>query len=148
MNGSVTPGYYFRCLSSLNDAHQKLIPRPSCSRIPMTSLRSVPPNLLNARAVAPTSKSATSRSLAYPLTMLNHTTSGSLTSTSGERPISSTLLYVGQMIWGPVSPPPPQIGDHDRKIATLYDMLDYQDASNVDKKGLPLTVNSHPSGSN
>ncbi|KAH9180033.1 1-Cys peroxiredoxin [Lactarius sanguifluus] len=25
-------------------------------------------------------------------------------------------------------------------IATLYDMLDYQDATNVDKKGLPLTV--------
>jgi hypothetical protein len=35
---------------------------------------------------------------------------------------------------------PPQIADPDRKIATLYDMLDYQDASNVDKKGLPLTV--------
>lgn len=34
----------------------------------------------------------------------------------------------------------PQIADSDRKIATLYDMLDYQDASNVDKKGLPLTV--------
>ena len=34
----------------------------------------------------------------------------------------------------------PQIGDSDRKIATLYDMLDYQDAGNVDKKGLPLTV--------
>jgi hypothetical protein len=35
---------------------------------------------------------------------------------------------------------PPQIADSDRKVATLYDMLDYQDASNVDKKGLPLTV--------
>jgi hypothetical protein len=35
---------------------------------------------------------------------------------------------------------PPQIADADRKIATLYDMLDYQDASNVDKKGLPFTV--------
>ena len=34
----------------------------------------------------------------------------------------------------------PQIADSDRKVATLYDMLDYQDASNVDKKGLPLTV--------
>ena len=33
-----------------------------------------------------------------------------------------------------------QIADSDRKIATLYDMLDYQDAGNVDKKGLPLTV--------
>jgi hypothetical protein len=37
---------------------------------------------------------------------------------------------------------PPQIADPDRKVATQYDMLDYQDASNVDKKGLPLTVNS------
>jgi hypothetical protein len=35
---------------------------------------------------------------------------------------------------------PPQIADADRKIATLYDMLDYQDATNVDKKGLPFTV--------
>ncbi|KAH9963241.1 1-Cys peroxiredoxin [Russula dissimulans] len=34
----------------------------------------------------------------------------------------------------------PIIGDHDRKIATLYDMLDYQDATNRDSKGLPLTV--------
>jgi len=34
----------------------------------------------------------------------------------------------------------PIIGDPDRKISTLYDMLDYQDATNVDKKGLPLTV--------
>lgn len=38
-----------------------------------------------------------------------------------------------------------QIADADRKIATLYDMLDYQDASNVDKKGLPLTVISFQS---
>ncbi|KAI9347818.1 thioredoxin-like protein [Zopfochytrium polystomum] len=36
----------------------------------------------------------------------------------------------------------PIIEDFDRKIATLYDMLDYQDATNVDKKGLPLTVRS------
>jgi alkyl hydroperoxide reductase subunit AhpC len=34
----------------------------------------------------------------------------------------------------------PIIGDHDRKIATLYDMLDYQDETNRDSKGLPLTV--------
>jgi hypothetical protein len=40
----------------------------------------------------------------------------------------------------PLRPPGPQIADPDRKVATLYDMLDYQDASNVDKKGLPLTV--------
>ena len=51
------------------------------------------------------------------------------------------------MTWEPVSRSP-QIGDPDRKIATLYDMLDHQDASNVDKKGLPLTVNSHPYESN
>lgn len=36
----------------------------------------------------------------------------------------------------------PIIEDVGRKIATLYDMLDHQDASNVDKKGLPLTVRS------
>jgi alkyl hydroperoxide reductase subunit AhpC len=29
----------------------------------------------------------------------------------------------------------PIIADHDRKIAYLYDMLDYQDITNVDKKG-------------
>lgn len=33
-----------------------------------------------------------------------------------------------------------QIADKDRKIATLYDMLDYQDATNVDAKGIPFTV--------
>lgn len=34
----------------------------------------------------------------------------------------------------------PIIGDKDRKIATEYDMLDHLDATNVDQKGLPLTV--------
>ena len=34
----------------------------------------------------------------------------------------------------------PIIGDESREIATLYGMLDNQDKSNVDKKGLPLTV--------
>ncbi|KIJ39496.1 hypothetical protein M422DRAFT_230739 [Sphaerobolus stellatus SS14] len=34
----------------------------------------------------------------------------------------------------------PIIADPDRKISTLYDMLDYQDATNVDNKGLPFTV--------
>lgn len=42
--------------------------------------------------------------------------------------------------WGKTDVQYPIIADSDRKIATLYDMLDYQDASNVDKKGLPLTV--------
>jgi len=42
--------------------------------------------------------------------------------------------------WGKTDLQYPIIADHDRKIATLYDMLDYQDATNVDKKGLPLTV--------
>lgn len=36
----------------------------------------------------------------------------------------------------------PIIADVDRKIATKYGMLDYQDADNVDKKGMPLTVRS------
>jgi alkyl hydroperoxide reductase subunit AhpC len=36
----------------------------------------------------------------------------------------------------------PIIADADRKIANLYDMLDFQDATNVDKGGMPLTVRS------
>ncbi|VDC04917.1 unnamed protein product [Peniophora sp. CBMAI 1063] len=42
--------------------------------------------------------------------------------------------------WGKTDVQFPIIADADRKIATLYDMLDYQDSTNVDKKGLPLTV--------
>jgi len=34
----------------------------------------------------------------------------------------------------------PIIADADRKIATLYDMLDAVDATNVDAKGIPFTV--------
>jgi len=34
----------------------------------------------------------------------------------------------------------PIIADDDRKISTLYDMLDHQDATNVDTKGIPFTV--------
>lgn len=33
-----------------------------------------------------------------------------------------------------------QIADEDRKVSTLYDMLDKQDATNVDPDGLPYTV--------
>jgi alkyl hydroperoxide reductase subunit AhpC len=36
----------------------------------------------------------------------------------------------------------PIIADPDRQVATLFDMLDYQDPTNVDKKGMPLTVRS------
>ncbi len=36
----------------------------------------------------------------------------------------------------------PIIADADRSIATAYDMLDYQDATNVDKSGMPFTVRS------
>ncbi|CAG8567570.1 30042_t:CDS:2 [Racocetra persica] len=36
----------------------------------------------------------------------------------------------------------PIIADADRKISTLYDMLDYQDPTNVDTKGIPFTVRS------
>ena len=35
-----------------------------------------------------------------------------------------------------------QIADADRKISTLYDMLDEQDATNRDAKGLPFTVSA------
>lgn len=36
----------------------------------------------------------------------------------------------------------PIIADFDRTVATLYGMLDGQDPTNVDKKGMPLTVRS------
>ena len=36
----------------------------------------------------------------------------------------------------------PIIADSTRQIATLYDMLDYQDVTNIDKQGMPLTVRS------
>ncbi|KAK3814916.1 MAG: thioredoxin-like protein [Benniella sp.] len=36
----------------------------------------------------------------------------------------------------------PIIADADRKISTLYDMLDYQDITNLDSKGIPFTVRS------
>ncbi|KAG0171723.1 hypothetical protein DFQ28_002430 [Apophysomyces sp. BC1034] len=36
----------------------------------------------------------------------------------------------------------PIIADADRKISALYDMLDYQDATNVDEKGMALTIRS------
>jgi len=36
----------------------------------------------------------------------------------------------------------PIIADADRKISTLYDMLDYQDITNLDNKGIPFTVRS------
>ncbi|KAI9512709.1 1-Cys peroxiredoxin [Russula earlei] len=42
--------------------------------------------------------------------------------------------------WGKTDLQFPIIADPDRDVATLYDMLDYQDPSNRDKKGLPLTV--------
>jgi glutaredoxin/glutathione-dependent peroxiredoxin len=34
----------------------------------------------------------------------------------------------------------PIIGDKTRKIAYLYDMIDYQDTTNVDSKGMALTI--------
>lgn len=36
----------------------------------------------------------------------------------------------------------PIVADADRKVALAYDMLDYQDATNVDDKGLQLTIRS------
>jgi alkyl hydroperoxide reductase subunit AhpC len=36
----------------------------------------------------------------------------------------------------------PIVGDKDRKIAYLYDMLDYQDTTNVDEKGIAFTIRS------
>ncbi|CAO3642755.1 unnamed protein product [Cunninghamella blakesleeana] len=36
----------------------------------------------------------------------------------------------------------PIIADADRKVSALYDMLDHQDATNVDAKGIPFTVRS------
>jgi len=36
----------------------------------------------------------------------------------------------------------PIIGDKQRKVAYLYDMLDYQDTTNVDSKGIAFTIRS------
>jgi len=36
----------------------------------------------------------------------------------------------------------PIIGDKDRKIALSYDMIDHQDATNVDSKGIAFTIRS------
>jgi len=36
----------------------------------------------------------------------------------------------------------PIIADPDRKVSTLYDMLDEQDPTNIDSKGIPFTVRS------
>lgn len=36
----------------------------------------------------------------------------------------------------------PIIGDKDRKIAYTYDMIDYQDTTNVDSSGMALTIRS------
>merc|ERR1711970_409997 len=36
----------------------------------------------------------------------------------------------------------PIIGDKERKIALAYDMLDHQDATNVDSKGIAFTIRS------
>ncbi|KAH7887831.1 thioredoxin-like protein [Phlebopus sp. FC_14] len=41
---------------------------------------------------------------------------------------------------GPTNVKFPIIADEDRKISTLYDMLDEQDATNRDAKGLPFTI--------
>jgi alkyl hydroperoxide reductase subunit AhpC len=36
----------------------------------------------------------------------------------------------------------PIIGDKNRQVAYLYDMLDYQDTTNVDSKGIAFTIRS------
>ncbi|KIY67035.1 thioredoxin-like protein [Cylindrobasidium torrendii FP15055 ss-10] len=41
---------------------------------------------------------------------------------------------------GPTEVTYPIIADEDRKISYLYDMLDYQDVTNRDGKGLPFTI--------
>jgi len=47
--------------------------------------------------------------------------------------------YGGKTV-GPTDVKFPIIADEDRKISTLYDMLDEQDATNRDAKGLPFTI--------
>ncbi|KAJ7650608.1 cysteine peroxiredoxin [Roridomyces roridus] len=41
---------------------------------------------------------------------------------------------------GPTDVQFPIIADADRKVSYMYDMLDYQDATNRDAKGLPFTI--------
>merc|ERR1711939_545945 len=38
----------------------------------------------------------------------------------------------------------PIIGDKERKVALAYDMIDHQDATNVDSKGIAFTIRSYP----
>ncbi|KAG9082307.1 hypothetical protein FRC07_014249 [Ceratobasidium sp. 392] len=47
---------------------------------------------------------------------------------------------VGSKNVGPTDVRFPIIADADRKISTLYDMLDAVDATNVDAKGIPFTI--------
>ncbi|KAI6034225.1 hypothetical protein PISMIDRAFT_670654 [Pisolithus microcarpus 441] len=42
--------------------------------------------------------------------------------------------------FGPTDVQFPIIADEERKVSTLYDMLDEQDATNRDAKGLPFTI--------
>lgn len=36
----------------------------------------------------------------------------------------------------------PIVADHERKVALLYDMIDHEDATNVDEKGIAFTIRS------
>lgn len=36
----------------------------------------------------------------------------------------------------------PIVADHDRQVALAYDMIDHQDATNVDEKGIAFTIRS------
>jgi hypothetical protein len=62
-----------------------------------------------------------------------------------DRPTSNSLSYVDTSPHQQFSSHPTdlsQIADEERKIAVLYDMLDEQDATNRDSKGIPFTVRS------
>lgn len=88
-----------------------------------------------------------SKSSASPPMVSIATRSGSRTLTKSERPAFSSPLCVslppslsGVILSNQIGDPIVQIADADRKVSVLYDMLDQQDATNIDQKGLPFTV--------
>lgn len=98
-------------------------------------------NSVRLLVVPPILNSVVSKSSAYPWIAMSSTENGSRTSIVMVRLTSNSLSYVWvtcQLFSGNLNSF--QIADTDRRISTLYDMLDEQDPTNRDAKGLPFTV--------
>ena len=143
MSGSVTPGYWLGYLILQVDAHQNLLScqailfshpddfTPVCTtELAEVSRREADFKKRNVKVIGLSTNSVES----------HHKWIQDINEwgkTDVQYPI---VCFLGYTLLVDLPSHTPQIADSDRKIATLYDMLDYQDASNVDKKGLPLTV--------